>query len=327
MPANENSAPAMGAPAELAPTAITPSPAGRAIRARLLFNPAAGHPKQSAQRLADILAELHRNRILPELYEVGPDSRLGAVVQNSVRRGIRLVVVAGGDGTVDSVAGAMVGGPAVMGIIPCGTRNNVALSLGIPNDVRQAAAILRAGRRVRLDMGQVGGAQANKWFLEFAALGLVSDLFPLADNIQHGQLAPVGELVSTFISAEPSRLRVSLDGREHPESSAHLALICNTPYLGPHFQAAPDVSFNDGLLDVFLFPGLSKLELVGSVLRASRSGEVDARVQRHRVKEVTIEADPPMALMADGLNLGQGRLTARVRRHALTVIAAPLPAA
>jgi diacylglycerol kinase family enzyme len=292
----------------------------------LIFNPGSGRPEESAQQLADILAEMHKHRILPEVYEVGPNSRVGAVVQNSIRRGVRLVVVAGGDGTIDSVAGAMVGGAAVFGIIPIGTRNNVALSLGIPKSIPEAVAILRAGRRMRIDVAQVRSGLMGAWFLEAAALGLVSDLYPLADDIQHGQLALIGDLLSTLVSAAPSHLRISLDGRDQPHTSAHMALIANMPYLGPNFLVAPGVSFNDGRLDVFVFSEMSKLDLVGYVLQASRGGPADPRVQHHRVKHVTIESDPPMTVVADGLSLGQGRVTALVRQRGLTVMAGSPPA-
>jgi diacylglycerol kinase family enzyme len=276
--------------------------------------------------LADILAEMHRHRILPEVYEVGPNSRVGAVVQNSIRRGIRLVVVAGGDGTIDSVAGGMIGGPAVFGIIPIGTRNNVALSLGIPKSIPEAVAILRSGRRMRIDVAQVRSGRMGAWFLEAAALGLVSDLFPLADDIQHGQLALIGDLLSTLFAAAPSQLRISLDGREQPATMAHMALIANMPYLGPNFLVSPGVSFNDGRLDVFVFSEMSKLDLVAYVLQVSRGGAADPRVQHHRVKHVTIESDPPMAVVADGIGLGQDRFTAAVRQRGLTVMAGTPPA-
>ncbi|MEP7359550.1 MAG: hypothetical protein ABI847_20020, partial [Anaerolineales bacterium] len=88
------------------------------------------------------------------------------------------------------------------------------------------------------------------------------------------------------------------------------------------------VAFNDGRLDVFIFSEMSKLDLVGYVLQVNRGGVTDARVQHHRVKQVTIDADPPMAVVADGFSLGLGRVTASVRQKGLTVMAGtPPPAA
>jgi diacylglycerol kinase (ATP) len=299
----------------------------RLLRARLLFNASSGPPDESAQQLADILAEMRRYQIVPEVYTVGPTSRVGALVQNAIQRGYRLIVVAGGDGTIDSVAGAMVSRPATLGIIPTGTRNNMALSLGIPHDIPQAVALLRQGRRLKVDIGQVQTGKVRHWFTEAASLGLLSDLYPLADGIQHGQLAQIGELLSTFVSAAPSRLKIVLDGRAQPDSTAHLVLISNMPFLGPNFQVAPGVSFLDGRLNVFIFCDMGKLDLIGYVMQSGGGGASDTRIQHHRVRRVTIESDPPMAVLADGLPLGQGQVIAVVRPRALSVMAGLPPAA
>ena len=299
--------------------------ARRLLRARLLVNADSGRPEESSRQLADILAEMQRQQILPEVYAVRPNSRVGAVVRNSLRQGFKLVVVAGGDGTVDRVAGALVGSSATLGIIPTGTRNNMALSLGIPTGIPEAVALLRQGRRLKIDVGQIQTGRARRWFLEAATLGLLSNLYPLADGIQHGQLAQIRELLSTFVSATPSQLKVTLDGRRSPDRRAHMVLVSNMPYLGPNFQVAPGVSFQDGRLDVFIYSDMGKLDLISYVMQSTGGGAADDRIQHHRVRQVTIASDPPMAVLADGVPLGQSRVTVLVRPRALSVMAGPAP--
>jgi diacylglycerol kinase (ATP) len=299
--------------------------APRPLRARLLFNASSGRPEESSQQLADILTEMQRQQILPEVYTVRPNSRVGAVVRNAIRWGFKLVVVAGGDGTIDSVAGALVGSSATLGIIPTGTRNNMAMSLGIPCAIPEAVALLRQGRRLKIDVGQVQTGKVRRWFMEAASLGLLSDLYPIADGIQHGQLAQIGELLSTFVSAAPSRLRIVLDGRKQPDITAHMILISNMPFLGPNFQVAPGVSFQDSRLDVFIYSDMGKLDLMSYVMQSTGGGAIDDRIKHHRVKHITIESDPPMAVLADGVLLGHGRVTALVRPRAMTVMAGPEP--
>ncbi len=305
-----------------------PKPAARRLlRARLLFNASSGRPEESSKQLADILTEMQRQGIVPDVYAVRPNSRLGAVVRNTLRQGFKLVVVAGGDGTIDGVAGAMVGSSATLGIIPTGTRNNMALSLGIPSGIPEAVALLRQGRRLKIDVGQIQIDRATRWFLEAATLGLLSDLYPLADDLQHGQLAQIGELLSTFIAAAPSHLKVVLDGHRQVDSTAHMVLISNMPYLGPNFQVAPGVSFQDGRLDIFIYAGMGKLDLMSYVMQSTGGGAADDRIQHHRVKQVTIDSEPRMAVLADGVPLGQGRVTVLVHPRALSVMAGPAPMA
>src|SRR5512141_2177281 len=97
----------------------------RPLRAKLIFNAGSGRAEESPQQLASIHSEMQDQQSLPEVYTVHPDSQLETVVHNAIKTGIKLIVVAGGDGTVDSVLGAMVESDAALGIIPTGTRNNL----------------------------------------------------------------------------------------------------------------------------------------------------------------------------------------------------------
>ena len=258
--------------------------------------------------------------ILPEVYTVRPDSQLEKVVDNAIKSGIKLIVVAGGDGTIDSVVGAMVGRDAILGIIPTGTRNNVAFNLGITGDIANSVALLRQGRRLKIDVGRVHCGHSRHWFLEIAGLGLISDLYPMADDIQHGDLAQIGGLFSTFISATPSRLRMILDGHKHLDTTAHMMLITNMPFLGPHFQISSKVSFKDGRLDVFTFSDMSKLNMLSYAV-LSRGGLVkDAGIKHYRAKHIKIRSIPHMPVLADGILLGEGSLSVHIHPRALTVM-------
>src|SRR5512141_2876003 len=140
----------------------------RPLRALLIFNAGSGRPEESPQQLVQILTEMQDQQISPEVYTVRPDSDLETVVRRAIKSGIKLIVVAGGDGTVDSIVAALVGTEAALGIIPTGTRNNVAFNLGIVGDVADSVALLRKGRRLRIDVGRVHNGHARHWFLEAA---------------------------------------------------------------------------------------------------------------------------------------------------------------
>lgn len=293
----------------------------RPIRAKLIFNYGSGQAGESPQQLASILLEMQKQHILPEVYIIHPDSRIEGTIQRAIKSGIKLIVVAGGDGTIDSIVGAMIGRDATLGIIPTGTRNNLAFNLGITGDIANSVALLRQGRRLKIDVGRVHCGHSRHWFLEGAALGLLSDLYPMADDIQHGDLTRIGELLSTFVSATASRLRVVLDGRRPLDTPAHMMLITNMPFLGPHFQISPNVSFRDGRLDVFTFSDMSKLNMLTYAV-LSRGGPVeDAGIRHYRAKHIRIVSNPRMPILADGILLGQGSLSVHIHRRALTVMA------
>jgi diacylglycerol kinase family enzyme len=93
------------------------------------------------------------------------------------------------------------------------------------------------------------------------------------------------------------------------------------PYAGRHYQVGAADAFHDGLLDVLFFADLSKLDLIGYVLKGpGTSAWEDPRIQHFRVRSIVIDTQPAMPLMADGVALGEGLVRINVRRHALAVM-------
>jgi YegS/Rv2252/BmrU family lipid kinase len=293
----------------------------RPLRAKLIFNPGSGQPGESPQQLVSILSEMQNQNIVPEVYITHPKSKLEEVVHAAIKSGIKLIVVAGGDGTIDSVVGAMVGSDATLGIIPTGTRNNVAFNLGITGDLASSVALLRRGYRLKIDVGRVHCGHARRWFLEGVALGLISDLYPMADGIQHGDLAQLGGLLTTLISATPSNLRINLNDEEYFDATTHMMLIANMAFIGPHFQVSPDVSFRDSHLDVFLFSDMSKLAMISYVVLSPGGLPEDAGHQYYRAQHVKVNSDPKMSVLADGVLVGEGSFSVHIHPRTLKVMA------
>ena len=293
------------------------------MRAKLIFNPSAGAAGESLVQLMDVISEMQAWKLVPEAYLVEPDSDLSAVVQDAIEEGIQMFVVCGGDGTIDVVARALAGMDATLGIIPTGTQNNVALSLGIPPaDIPAAIAILRNGKRIKVDMGQADFGKAKQSFLEVCSVGLASALFPSADDIQHGNLTRVGDFLATLVASSPAEMHLTLDGKREINTKCHAVLISNMPYIGPHFQVGTPASINDGLLDVLLFADLSKMDLLGYVVQVAQAGvrSEDEHIQHYHVRRVDISTHPAMPVMADGTALGEGLVRIEVRRHVLAVM-------
>lgn len=294
----------------------------RRLRAKLIFNPGSGATGESPVQLMDVISAMQAWELVPEAYLVEPGCDLPAVVQSALKDGIRMFVVCGGDGTIDVMAGALAGTNATLGIIPTGTQNNVALSLGIPTDIPSAIAILRTGRRIKVDMGRIACGEIKQSFLEVCSVGLVSALFPAADDIQHGNPARVGDFLATLVASPPAEMHLVLDGKQEINTMCHVVLVSNMPYMGPHFQVGTPASINDGLLDVLLFADLSKIDLLSYAVQAATAGDrpEDERIQHYHVRQVDIDTNPAMPVMVDGLALGEGSLRISVRRNALAVM-------
>ncbi len=295
----------------------------RPMRAKLIFNPSAGAARGSPIDLVDVIHEMQAWKLIPEAYLVEPGCDLPGVVRDAIRKGFRMFVVCGGDGTISAVARTLAGTRATLGVIPIGTQNNTALSLGISNDVPAAIAILRTGRRMKVDVGMATCGNIQTPFLEVCSVGLISTLFPSADDIQHGNLARVGDFLATLASSPPAEIHLYLDNQEEIHNLGHVVLVSNMPYIGVHYQVGSSASFGDGLLDVLFFADLSKLDLLSYVFQGvGIDRPEDPRIQHYHVRRVEIETHPAMPVMADGTGLGEGSVRIEVRRHALTVMVA-----
>jgi len=292
------------------------------MRVKLIFNPSAGAARPTPIEIVDVIHEMQAWKLVPEAYLVEPGCDLPGVVRDALAQGFRMFVVCGGDGTISSVARSLAGTRATLGIIPIGTQNNTALSLNIPNDIPAAIAILRNGRRIKVDVGMATCGKITTPFLEACSVGLASTLFPSVDDIQHGNLAQIGNFLATLAGSPPSEIHLLLDNKREIHDLGHVVLVSNMPFIGFHYQLGSLAAFKDGLLDVLFFADLNKLELLGYILQGVGEGyPEDQRIQHFHVHKMEIDTHPAMPVMADGSPLGEGLVRIEMRRHALAVMA------
>ena len=140
---------------------------------------------------------------------------IGDQVRAAVKRGARLVIVGGGDGSVSSAAQALAGSDVTLGILPLGTLNHLARDLGIPLDLRESAKVIATGRARRIDVAEVNG----RTFVNNVAIGL----YPLmvidreAQQERLGRSKRLAMLVAslrTLANFHHQRLTLGVDGGE-----------------------------------------------------------------------------------------------------------------
>lgn len=295
----------------------------RHLPAKLIFNPSAGATRGKPIGLLEVIHEMQAWNLVPEVFIIEPGCDLVRAIRDALKKGIRMFVVCGGDGTISSVASLLAGTKATLGIIPIGTQNNTALSLGIPNDIPAAIAILRAGKRIKVDMGEAVCGKVATRFLEACSVGLVSTLFPAADDINHGNLGKIGEFLTILAATPPAEITLLLDTKKKITNLGHIVLVSNMPIVGVHFQLAGPASYHDGFLDVLFFADLTKMDLLTYVIQGVGVGyPEDARIQHYKVRKVDINSTPLMPVMVDGNALGEEPVKIKVLRHALAVMVA-----
>ena len=100
-----------------------------------------------------------------------------------------------------------------------------------------------------------------------------------------------------------------------------MVLVSNMPFVGRHYQVGSEGSFRDGFLDVLFCANVPKIDLVVGYMLKSPEAAEDPRIQHFRVQNVSIDTNPQMPVIADGMELGGEPVRIGIRRQALTVMA------
>jgi undecaprenyl-diphosphatase len=223
-----------------------------------------------------------------------------------------LVIAAGGDGTVCAATNAIGDSGAVLAIVPLGTSNDVARSLGIPPDAVEAVDVIANGRVCEVDTGSVhvegeGDARA---FLHTATAGLNVEFAKMATNPtlreKFGGLTYPIAAARAVRNYEPFECTLEYDGRRETVSAVHVSVSSTPVFGGVLGMRVPGASITDGLLDVIVVERLSIARLALAV--------VDTFIGRHRpvhrvhamkVPAIRISAAPDQRITVDGELVGE----------------------
>ena len=245
------------------------------MRVTLVHNPVAGDE------------QLDGDDLLEELVSAGYDARLIAgkkKLEKKLEKVLEdpgeLVVVAAGDGGVRRVALALAGRDIPMAILPTGTANNIAKSLGVSGAVSELVAGWRRANRRKLRIGTVSAAGGAMRFVESTGIGLFAELVTRGGEEAHENTAgltgnPIDRalgLLQRIVSEQaPEVRRLILDGTD---LSAEYLMVeaMNIPLAGPNVQLAPGANLSDGRLDLVTVSERER-KLVEEYLRARLAGE------------------------------------------------------
>jgi diacylglycerol kinase (ATP) len=279
---------------------------GALKHARLIFNPASGRDDEdNAARLVKVVSCLRVHGIEAHVGLKTSGSAARELAQKAVESGDSLVVVAGGDGTIGDVVSQLIGSSTVLGIVPIGTMNNLARSLGVPLEIDAACALIGMGTTRRIDIGRVtsNGSENSEYFMECAGVGLsaIAALAGQAFEKRHWRVVP--RALRKFFESRPGPMQVEMDGVV-VEASPRMVTVSNAPLMGNKMLAVPGAKMDDGLLDVQIYDGMGDAALVKH-FKAASSGSPDA-LMTYRVRHVRITVEEP-ALANSDMNITHER--------------------
>jgi diacylglycerol kinase (ATP) len=288
-------------------------------------------PLRRAALVAAVVAALgERGHATVETLESTGPAQVEAAVRGGLEAGATLVVAIGGDGTVRQAAAALSGSGVPIGIVPRGTGNLLASSLGLPRSTAGALDVLRRGHPRAIDHGLAtwaagaGGAAGSGPFVVACGAGLDARLVASASQEskrRFGIAAYMGAAMASVADLRPRPTRVVVDGRPH-ETRSVVVLVANAGELVPGLlRPRSPVVPDDGLLDVFVVHG----GIVGSIhgtleLLAAGGPGIGRAGLRLQGREVRVEVAPPEPAQLDGDVVGVSPLEARVVPGALHVL-------
>lgn len=288
----------------------------------LVANPSSGRGRV-ARLLPEIEAALATESIEARIVISRDAGDLRACVRRAREAGDARVIVCGGDGTLHLAAQELAGGDTALGIIPAGTGDDNARTLGIPrDDVAAATRLAATGAVSRIDLGRVVVADGT----ERVFLGVLSSGFDSLVNERanvmtwpNGNARYVVAILGELRTFRPVLYRAIVDGRP-VEGEAMLVAVGNGVSYGGGMRVCPDATPDDGMLDVTWLHGVSKATFL-RVFPQVFSGRHVRSPHVSTTRAASIELNAPGQLAyADGERVGPLPATITVQRGALPVV-------
>ena len=269
-------------------------------RGLLVYNPTAGQRDLRPEMSALIDRARERGLELVNAPTSGPGDATG-IVRAFLPRGIDLVAVCGGDGTISEAAAGLAGSNVPLGLLPGGTSNVLAFELGVPLDLPGAEELLLTGEPAAVRLDRVDGRPFLLWVgagLDARVMGRMN----LAMKRRFGRWGITPTAYSQFFQYEFPKMEVEVDGTRHP---ATYVVVARVPHYGGRWVIAPDARLDADTFEVVVFAHRDHWRLfrLFRQMKIGRGGHLSnglARVLRGRDVSIRSLGGPPVEIQVDG---------------------------
>jgi len=296
---------------------------GRATRSAVVVNPAK----------VDNLSELRRTVRMalsragwpvPRWFETTPEDPGRGQAREAVQAGAEVVFVCGGDGTVASVASALVGTDTAMAVLPAGTGNLLAANLGLSTDLAAALEVALEGGLRRLDVG----ASHGQFFTVMAGMGFDAHMLAATSETAKARIGWPAYVLGAIrhLRDRPMRVSIRIDDGEPMRRHARSVLIANVGRLPGGVRLLTEAQPDDGLLDIAILTPRSLRQWAALALAVIRRSTRPPAMEVHRAARIDVLSSGPQPRQLDGDLIDPGRrLIAEVVPSALW-LSVPQPA-
>jgi diacylglycerol kinase (ATP) len=271
-------------------------PVPRLARRSLLF--ANSHSRRGAELVSPVADQLRRHGVEVAIKDCGSREELDQIITAHANE-CDLVVVAGGDGTLNAAAPALMKTGLPLGVIPGGTANDLARTLGIPDDIEAATRIIVDGHSRTIDLGIVN----DHPFFNVASIGLSVDITRVLTRDfkrRYGKLGYALATLKTLVRVRPFRATIRSEHERVDVSTLQIA-VGNGRYYGGGNAVEKTAAIDDQHLDLYSleFAQAWKLALLARSFRYGEHGAWD-EVRAVRAQEFDVITRAPKPVNADG---------------------------
>jgi diacylglycerol kinase (ATP) len=294
-------------------------------RAALIVNPTSGGGR-GWRVLGQAAPLLRKAGLQPEVIMCSNGDEPGLLARQAAEAGHVLVVAVGGDGQAAAVAAGLVGSDTTFALLPAGSANDYARTLGMPRgNVAAAVDAIATGRTARVDTVKVAVAGRERHFLNVIGTGFDAVVAGRAEKIP--VLRGTGRYVLALMAELPrfkaATITLDVDG-ETRELRAMMVAIAKGNSYGGGMRVAPSATLDSGRLEVCVVGEVSKPAFLRAFPRVFRGTHVThPAVTMLTGREVRLAADRPLRLIGDGEWFGELPATVTVDPGSLTVVVGP----
>lgn len=288
----------------------------------LIYNPAAGALRRNPQRILQrTIAALAEGGISPRPLPTSAPGHADVLAQEAVRQGADLVLVLGGDGTVNEVVQGLIHSNVPLGVLPGGTANVLAMELGLGTRSEAAARKLISFEPRPVALGRITGSFGSRHFLLMAGAGLDATIvYEVSAGLKNaaGKLAYWAAGFGQFFK-RVEQLEVRIDQQIH---RCGFALVSRVRNYGGDLEIASGASLHDDHFEVVLFEGSNPLRYAWYMLNvAARRVQRIRGVRVLRADCVEILTEAPVQI--DGEYLGREAVSIEIVPGALHLLVPP----
>jgi YegS/Rv2252/BmrU family lipid kinase len=275
---------------------------------------------QSSSRVEAIPGMLEARGIrVVEFHSAGDHAALRRYFDQAVKRKAKTLIVGGGDGSMAQAANALAHSETVLGVLPLGTGNSFAATIGLDGQLESAIEVIANGRVASVDLGRVNG----RYFANFATIGLPAEIAKSSPNNLKRFLGPLAYVfagIRPMLTHKPFRAKVRWDRGGRMILQTQQIVIASGRFFGKQ-PVLPSASITSGRLAFFTTSGVSHLDLVRTYLAfalglQTKLGDAHA----FSAESIEVRAKPKQPLNIDGEPLGKTPARFCIARRALRVL-------